>query len=174
MLLVSFTTVIFGCGGSTAPAPALLPLTNEMLSSARGCRHISSEGAELPVSVCETPHGSLFVTAMQQCGVPDKFSYQATTRQLLVGITNLEFVNQTPVPIGDRKVLRSTFRGMIDAEKILGATFTHRSDGCITDLVVWKLAPSPLNAPEEIDIFTRDATELAFKLRPDELHSQGG
>jgi hypothetical protein len=123
--------------------------------------------------MCETLHGSLFVTAMQQCGVPDKLSYQATTRQLLVGITNLELVNQTPVAIRDTKALRSTFRGVIDAETILGATFTHRSDDCITDLVVWRLTPSALNVHGEIDIFTRDATEIASKLRPDELRSQG-
>ncbi len=164
---------MYGCGGSTAPTPTLLPLTNETLSSTPGCYHVSSERAGLPVSTCETPHGSLFVTAMQQCGVPDKFSYQATTRQLLVGFTNLELLSQAPVPIGDTKALRSTFRGMIDAETILGATFTHRSDDCITDLVVWKLAPSPPYTPEEIDIFTRDATELASKLRPNDLHSQG-
>ena len=173
MLLVS-CSAIYGCGGSRAPAPKPLPMTDETLSSVPGCRHVSSEHAGATVSACDTPDGALFVTAMQQCGVPDKFSYQATTRQLLVGITNLEFVNQSPVAFGDSKALRSTFRGVIDAETILGATFTHRIDDCITDLVVWKLTSSPLHSPEEVDTFTRAATELASKLRPDELRSQGG
>ncbi len=124
--------------------------------------------------ICDSNSGPLFVTAVRQCGIPEKLSYQATTRQLLVGMTNLELLSQTPVSIADTKALRSTFRGVIDADTVLAATFTQREDDCITDLVVWKATSPSLSSSEEIDPFNLAATEIATMIRPEHLLSQRG
>ncbi len=114
------------------------------------------------------------MTAMQQCGVSEKLSYQATTRQLLVGMTKLNLIDQTSISIEDARLLRSIFRGLIDADTILGASFTKRSGDCITDLVVWRVSASEHQSAAEVDTFTRAATELASQVQPDAPISQGG
>jgi hypothetical protein len=173
MLLVS-TFASSGCGGSSAPAPALLALSDETTSKIPECHPMSTHTEAPLVSRCATSSGPLFVTAMRQCGVPDKFSYQATTRQLLVGITGLEFIDQSPVSIDGTKALRSTFRGVLDADTILGATFTQRNGDCITDLIIWRATSSALHSPEQIESFTQAATEVASKVRTDQLLAREG
>jgi hypothetical protein len=173
MLLATLCSGL-GCSVGTPPEPTSLEVAERSLAALERCRPLSSERARAYVYRCDTKDEPLFVTTMRQCGVPDKLSYQATTRQLLVGITNLELLNQAPVTLTSAKALRSIVRGMLDADHILVATFTRRSEDCITDIVIWRASTASTESGSEVDSFTLMATELAASIQSGEPHSRKG
>jgi hypothetical protein len=93
--------------------------------------------------------------------VEEKIAYQATTRQLLIGLGQLQQLNQTPVEIAGSKSLRTIFRGILDADALLVANFTARSEDCIIDLVVWRRTVSSSDTGHVVQAFIEDATSLA-------------
>lgn len=93
------------------------------------CRDLESEGGE------KEP---FFVTVLRDCTISEKFSHRATTRQLLVGFTQLKVLNQEPIEVGPEKVLRSVVSGILDVDPVFISTFTLRRGSCVTDLVMWK------------------------------------
>jgi hypothetical protein len=108
---------------------------------------------------------------LEDCSIPEKFTFQATTRQLMVGMTGLQIVSQTPVAVAGTNVLHTVVRGSIDAEPVVLSTFTKRRGGCISDLVLWKATPRADVSPDEVSTFTAASRELATLLVPPTLTS---
>lgn len=122
----------------------------------------------MPNSVinCQTEAGPLFATILEDCSIPEKFTFQATTRQLLVGMSDMAIISQTPVTAGAKNQLHSVVKGAIDAAPVLLSFFTSRRNGCVTDLVMWKGIPRGEVAPDVIAQFTEASRGLAAILAP--------
>lgn len=155
-----------GCGAAT-PTTHSVRIAPEVLHSSNRCKGFDG-GPTVPNSVitCETEAGALFATILEDCSIPEKFTFQATTRQLLVGMTDMSIVSQTAVSAGATKQLHSVVKGAIDAAPVLLSFFTSRRDGCVTDLVMWKGVPQGEVAPEVLTQFTSASRELASILVP--------
>lgn len=162
ILLLALGALVSGCGASAPPDPQSLTLSDDLPAThIRWCRSISGKSGGPHVYECSSCHGELFFTALQQCGVGEQIAYQATTRQLLVGLGQLEQLNQTPVELSGSKTLRTIFRGSLDADLLLLADFTARSEDCIIDFVVWRRASRAADKTYDVGAFIEDATTLA-------------
>jgi hypothetical protein len=80
---------------------------------------------------------------VRDCGIKEKFTSQATTRQLLVGIANLQILKQEPFEVApSRPALLTTMRGVLDATPVIVTVVTERISGgveqCIIDYVFWR------------------------------------
>lgn len=98
---------------------------------------------------CQTDGEDVFMTSLRDCSSSEKMSFQATTRQLFVGLMGLKVLSQEAVSLGDVKALQSVVRGTVDADPVVMATFTFRKNGCVTDLVIWQGTASDI-ADEEL------------------------
>jgi hypothetical protein len=161
-MVLLITTLAVGCSsGSRETPPAALELPSTSLSDTKECSSVDSVKGASHVRRCTTPTGDVFLTEMRDCTIPEKFSYQATTRQLLVGLTDLTAIKQQAVELGARKVLRSLFSATLDADKVLVATFTFREGRCVTDLICWRSAPAETAFTQELERFTLVASRIA-------------
>jgi hypothetical protein len=144
----------------------------EVLRSGADCSPFDG-GASAPNSIiqCQSSTGPLFATVLEDCSIPEKFTFQATTRQLMVGMTGLQILSQTPVVVAGTRVLHTVVRGSIDAEPVLLSTFTKRRGSCISDLVLWKGTARLEVAPSEVSDFSAASRELATVLVPPTLSS---
>ena len=139
-----------GCGSSPlgGPIPVDIPIAEDSLSDAGPCHSTEEISSEPYVYRCDTKAGALFVATFKDCSVSEKFSFQATTRQLFVGVTGLTIISQEPVSFGPHKVLQTVVTGTLDAQPLAVSTFTLREQGCVNDVVVWKAEDKPLKAGE--------------------------
>jgi hypothetical protein len=92
---------------------------------------------------CAQEARASFVTGLRDCGIKEKFTTQATTRQLLVGIANLQIVKQEPFDVeAARPALLTSMRGVLDATPVMVTVVTERipNEGhdCIVDYVFWQ------------------------------------
>jgi hypothetical protein len=160
-----------GCSG-VAETTHTIRIAPEVLSAGAACEAFDG-GASAPNSIiqCQSSAGPLFATLLEDCSIPEKFTFQATTRQLMVGMTGLQIVSQTPVAVAGTNVLHTVVRGSIDAEPVVLSTFTKRRGGCISDLVLWKATPRADVSPDEVSTFTAASRELATLLVPPTLTS---
>ena len=79
-----------------------------------------------------------FVTAVKQCGgVGRTTSTTATTRQLLVGLSDISIKRQAPLVVAQNKVLFSLLQARLDNKDLTVLSFSSRDDHCVTDLVAW-------------------------------------
>jgi hypothetical protein len=129
------------------------------------CHQLSEKGVRfntnpMVYSCAERGRDPFFVTTLRDCSVPEKLTFQTTTRQLLVGVLGLKVIKQEPVQIGTNKVLQTVASGSLDAEPVLLSTFTFRRDSCVTDLVLWR----PLKSLEPDADIANDFTEAASRL----------
>lgn len=97
----------------------------------------------------DTP-SDLFATIVRDCSIPEKFTTQATTRQLLIGLTDITVVKQSGVDIATHRALLSLVRAQLDATPVALATITRREQvtsgvACISDLIVWRSWEENLN-----------------------------
>jgi hypothetical protein len=107
---------------------------------------------------------------MKDCSIPEKFSFQATTRQLLVGLVGTKVARQTPVLVGGRKMLQSVITGTVDADPVILSTLTFRQANCVTDIVLWQSAGTEAVVPEDrLDAFAESTQKLTTSLLNDEL-----
>lgn len=118
---------------------------------------------------CTTPSGTIFVSSLKDCSIKEKFTFQATTRQLFVGLVGLKVVWQEPVKLGATPALQSVVQGALDADPIIMATFTFRQDACITDLVFWKGNPQMDMSEGYVSTFTAETKSLADSLITENL-----
>jgi hypothetical protein len=118
---------------------------------------------------CSTSSGPIFVSTLKDCSIDEKFTFQATTRQLLVGFVGLKVVAQEPVKLGSTPALQSVVQGALDADPIVMSTFTFRKDSCVTDLVLWRGNPNKDYSEAFIETFARDSKSLADSLIADTL-----
>jgi len=161
-LALLIATVSLGCSSGSRPAPpAIFELSSSTLSETKECSNVNTVRGASHVTRCTTPNGNIFLTEMRDCSIPEKFSYKATTRQLLVGLSDLTALKQQAVELGERKVLRSLFSATLDADKVFVATFTFREGDCVTDLICWRGAPPEPAFQQELERFTVVASNLA-------------
>lgn len=157
LLLVA---VLFGC--SSTPPPTSISLGREQLQ-VHGCTKLSKHMSTVVYS-CSTSSGPIFVSTLKDCSIDEKFTFQATTRQLLVGFVGLKVVSQEPVKLGSTPALQSVVQGALDADPIVMTTFTFRKDKCVTDLVLWRGNPNKDESESFIATFTRDSKTIADSL----------
>lgn len=171
VLSIVAVILVTGCSGSRSGNSVTLPLPGAALIASNGCSEISdSDGAKVYQCTDDASEGPLFVTVVRDCSISEKFSHRATTRQLLVGFSNLKVLNQEPVDLGEQKVLRSVVAGILDVDPVYVSTFTLRSGSCVTDLVMWtkseeatRATVGTLGKESVAQRFSESSTHLAQK-----------
>ena len=138
-LLVSI--FICGCGGGTK--------VFSVAPKAPDCSPVNSSGQAGSV-VCTADGLQAFATTVEECGISDKFTTRATTRQLLVGLTDIKFLSQDAATYGDNRGLLSIISAKYDIDPINLVVFSSRTDNCVKDTIVWKQAS--LEAEENKDL----------------------
>lgn len=155
--------LIAGCGSSPfgSAGPLDLPILTGPLSDAATCTTVDEVGSAPHVYRCNNSSGPVFLATLKDCSVSEKFSFQATTRQLFVGVTGLKVLSQEPVSFGQRKALQTLVAGTMDAQPLSVSTFTYREEGCVNDVVVWRTERSPILAGESSQAFAALSLSVA-------------
>jgi hypothetical protein len=154
-------------GCSSTPAPTSLSLAPEQLEHHQ-CTRLSKHMSAIVYS-CTTPNGPIFVSSLKDCSINEKFTFQATTRQLFVGLVGLKVVSQEPVKLGSTPALQSVVQGALDADPIIMSTFTFRRNSCVTDLVFWRGNPEKEQSDSFVATFSEATKHLAESLLAEEL-----
>lgn len=118
---------------------------------------------------CQANGAKVFVTTLKDCSIPEKFTFQTTTRQLFVGLLGLKVVSQDPVLIGKTRALQTVVTGTLDAEPVLMSAFTFRKQNCVTDIVLWQSAASLQVSDDLLSIFSRSTSQLTARLLDESL-----
>jgi hypothetical protein len=119
---------------------------------------------------CRSEVGPIFVATLKDCSIPEKFSFQATTRQLMVGLVGAKVAHQATVSMGTFNTLQSVVTGTIDAEPVMMSTFTYRKKECVTDIVLWQaVAPDSLSQSDKVSAFSESSKRLASALLNEKL-----
>lgn len=155
-----------GCGGSgvAGPDPVAVPIPQRSLSDAAECQSVEQIESSPPVYRCERDGGPVFVATLRDCQVSEKFSFQATTRQLFVGVTGLKVISQAPVAFGGRNTLQTLVTGTLDAQPLSVSTFTYREHGCVNDVVVWRIEGGPVKEQGSPEAFATLSQSLAERV----------
>lgn len=143
--------------------PTTVPLENVALHHDK-CRRLSGPLATPVVYSCQASDAEIFVTTLKDCSIPEKSTFQTTTRQLFVGLIGLKVISQESVPFGKTRALQTVVIGTLDAEPVLMSAFTFRKDDCVTDIVLWQGAESTELASETITTFAQSSTRLTTSL----------
>jgi hypothetical protein len=172
---VAVVFVVLICSAcATSSRTESVPLTSELAvdPAQLSCQRLPPHAGE-PTFLYSCTSGSeqAFLTVVRDCVQPDKLTYQASTRQLLVGFADLRIVRQEPLALGNHSVLRTVVLATLDASPVIAATFTQRVEGCLIDVVVWRAAstepapserhPTPHPPKAELVRFTELATRVA-------------
>ncbi len=128
------------------------------------CRRLSGPLANPVVYECQANGSTLFATTLKDCSIPEKFTFQTTTRQLFVGLLGLKVINQDPVQIGNTRALQTVVTGTLDAEPVLMSAFTFRKQNCVTDIVLWQSAGSTQVSDAAVSTFARSTSQLTTSL----------
>jgi hypothetical protein len=163
----AFIAPLLVSGCSVLPAEDTtksLDLPEGAIEGVPECRSTDHLSTTPSVYKCQTDREPVYFTSLRDCSLPEKFSHQATTRQLLIGVTNLHMVRQEPVLIGNMKALHSLVDGVIDVDPVILSTFTFRKGNCVTDLVVWRVLPIQDQPTEQSDDFSAFSRRLAERL----------
>lgn len=169
LLVVATGYGTLGC--SSGPAPTIIPLESTQVVHS-GCEKLPGSKAPSVVYRCKGERGPVFVAALKDCSLSEKFSFQATTRQLFVGLTAAKVAHQGPVTLGNTKALQSVVVGTIDAEPVIMSTFTFRKKSCVTDIVLWQGLEEESTQQPRIDSFITSSKQLASTLLNDQLPVQ--
>jgi hypothetical protein len=113
---------------------------------------------------CESDIGPLFVTTVRDCTIPEKFTFQATTRQLLVGVVDLKVILQEPAVFDSLKSLHSLVHGTMDVDPFLMSIFTFHQGACVTDLLVWQGSTRETPSGPESSTFSAVTLNIASQL----------
>jgi hypothetical protein len=157
----SFYTVVFAflatVGCSSSHAPQIVPI--EPPTNPQGaCSKFGGKSSR--IHSCPSRNGAVYVSALKDCSISEKFTLQATTRQLFVGLSGLKVVSQEPVTLGTTQTLHSVVQGSVDADPVVMSTFTFRKDNCVRDLVMWRsLLPTKGGHPD-VSNFVDESIEL--------------
>ncbi len=148
---------------SSQPAPTTVPLESVAVHH-EACKRLSGPLAKPVVYECRTNGSTLFATTLKDCSIPEKFTFQTTTRQLFVGLLGLKVISQDPVQIGNIRALQTVVTGTLDAEPVLMAAFTFRKQNCVTDIVLWQSAHAAHVSDESVSTFSRSSSQLTSSL----------
>lgn len=166
-IVIATTYPLTGC--SSGPMPVAVPLESTRLAH-EACRKLEDSAAPSVVYSCQSAVGPIFVATLKDCSIPEKFSFQATTRQLMVGLVGAKVTHQAPVNMGTFNTLQSVVTGTIDAEPVMMSTFTYRKKDCVTDIVLWQSSnPEDLTQSDKVDAFSESSKKLASALLNDNL-----
>lgn len=110
----------------------------------------------------DKPETKVFATVVRDCTIPEKFTVQATTRQLFVGLTELSVLKQSGIDLDGSRALLSIVKAQLDATEVSLVTVTRREaasggEACISDLVVWR----PWDESVGLDVLESTAISLA-------------
>lgn len=170
LLVIAATYALIGCSSNSAPVTVPLKATTVVHEE---CSRLSKSSAPSVVYVCRSDAGPVFVATLKDCSIPEKFSFQATTRQLLVGLVGAKVAHQGPVSMGSLNMLQSVVTGTVDADPVIMSTFTYRNKSCVTDIVLWQGVPlEDLSQADKINRFTESSKKLATALLNDYLEVQ--
>jgi hypothetical protein len=173
ILFMALVSLNCGCGATAIPAPRSLTLEDDLPRNVSWCHAVSRAHNGPHVYKCEHYNGHLFFTAFEQCGVQKEIDDQAIIRQLVVGLGQLERLSQTTMVIKLENILRTIFRGTLDADHLLLATLTSQSESfegfegfevCPRGLVVWRPTATATGEAADVKTFTEDATMLVQEL----------
>jgi hypothetical protein len=141
--------------------------------SSEECTKLPASQAPSVVYSCKSDAGQVFVATLKDCSIPEKFSFQATTRQLMVGLVGAKVAHQAPVSMGKFNTLQSVVTGTIDADPVMMSTFTYRAQRCVTDIIVWQaVAADDLQRAEKIELFSESSKKLVTSLANEYLQVQ--
>lgn len=164
---ISFLSlVLLAC--SSGPAPTTVPLESVALKADK-CAKISGPLATPVLYRCGDGYETIFVTSLKDCSIPEKFTFQTTTRQLFVGLLGLKVVSQESVSLGDTKALQTVVTGTLDAEPVIMSAFTFRRNKCVTDIVLWRSTSSSEPEGDSVSDFTVSSKQLTNSLFNDPL-----
>jgi hypothetical protein len=153
--------VLLAC--SSTPAPTTVPLESVTLQ-ADGCVKISGPLESSVLYRCSDGNEDIFVTSLKDCSIPEKFTFQTTTRQLFVGLLGLKVISQEPVSLGETKALQTVVTGTLDAEPVIMSTFTFRRNKCVTDIVLWRSVASVNPGADSVSRFTNSSKQITASL----------
>jgi hypothetical protein len=157
--------VLPGCSGSSTPPPVSIPLSESALHELAKCDTL--RGSKNPrIYRCDSDTDKVFVTAVKDCSIPEKFTFQATTRQLLVGVMDLTVITQEPALVNSTKTLQSVVHGTMDVDPFIMSIFTFNDRKCVTDLAVWKGFSSSKPSQDDAAKFAEETLTLAQKVAP--------
>jgi hypothetical protein len=170
LLVIAITYALSGC--SSTPAPVTVPLESTRLEHEQ-CSKLSGSAAPAVVYSCKSDSGPIFVATLKDCSISEKFSFQATTRQLMVGLVGAKVAHQGPVNMGSFNTLQSVVTGTVDAEPVIMSTFTYRNKNCVTDIILWQgLSPQDISSDEKVSTFKESSKKLATALLNEYLQVQ--
>lgn len=171
-LLVLCLMTVAGCSSGPSNPPVSVPLPSPELREVANC---SREPDRYGTNIyrCQSSLGPLFVTTVKDCSIPEKFTFQATTRQLLVGVMDLTVVSQGPVTFHSLKALHSVVHGTMDVDPFLMSIYTFHQNDCVTDLVVWKGSSGQKPSVDDTETFSNESSSLAQRLVPKLVHTDG-
>ena len=158
MLLATLT----GCSSGSSTPPVSVPLTPPQVAEVKCDKQRSSHGPN--IYTCQSDLGPMFVTTVKDCSLPEKFTFQATTRQLLVGVMDLTVMSQEPETLNSVKTLHSIVHGPMDVDPFIMSIYTFHQNECITDLVVWKGSTPLKPSSDETAKFSEVSSSLAKNL----------
>ena len=162
---LALSILFTGCSVSDAPPPKTVSIPSSTTLESSRCEK-TGKGGGIVLYRCESEVGPLFVTTVKDCSIPEKFSFQATTRQLLVGVVDLSVITQEPTAFDSRKALNSIIHGMMDVDPFIMSIFTFKEKECVTDLVLWKGSGRDTPSADETQRFSAAASTLAQQLVP--------
>jgi hypothetical protein len=166
-LVIAATYTLLGC--SSGPMPVTVPLESTRLAH-EACQRLQGSAAPSVVYRCQSDIGPIFVATLKDCSIPEKFSFQATTRQLMVGLVGAKVARQAPVNMGNFNALQSVVTGTMDAEPVMMSAFTYRNKECITDIILWQaVSPDTLEQDEKVTTFSESSKRLASALLNEKL-----
>jgi hypothetical protein len=161
-----------GCSSGPSNPPVSVPLPAPEIKEAANCaKERGDHGAN--IYKCPSELGPIFVTTVKDCSIPEKFTFQATTRQLLVGVMDLTVMSQDPVSFNSHKALRSVVHGTMDVDPFIMSIYTFHQNECVTDLVVWRESSRQKPSSEDTDHFTRVSSDIAQRLVPKLIPAKG-
>jgi len=77
------------------------------------------------------------MTTLEECDEDLRISTAALTRQLFVGLQNMEVKEQKTVREKDPSILLSVLNGRMEGVNIYIKSLSHKDSGCVKDMVIW-------------------------------------
>ena len=152
---------MYGCSTGPSNPPVTVPIVAPDVQEAAKC---AKKRGDSITYQCESEIGPVFVTTVKDCSIPEKFTFQATTRQLLVGVVDLKVIRQEPIFFESLKSLHSLIHGTMDVDPFLMSIYTFHRNKCVTDLVVWKGSSREVPPEQESARFSAVSAKIAGQL----------
>jgi hypothetical protein len=162
ILVALASAPLTGCSSGPANPPVSVPLNPPEAREVQCEKQRSLHGPN--IYQCQSELGPMFVTTVKDCSIPEKFTFQATTRQLLVGVMDLTVISQEPQTLNSVKTLHSIVHGTMDVDPFIMSIYTFHQNECITDLVVWRGSSHGKPSADDTAKFSEVSSSIAKNL----------